>query len=162
MPQRRTAGRLGARVTWCYLRIRTPALQQEVAGHCPPACHGSPDHSTKHIFIALGSCSPICFRGVYRPLEVSVALGLMTAMCLRRQRHQRMARPISTGSIRRRSSGCGAEPVGRNIVLIEWAALGVVTAHLHSRLMFVVRASSPAGVVTTRPATSNQGQRIST
>jgi 4-hydroxybenzoate polyprenyltransferase len=103
------------------------------------------DHSTKHIFIVPGIMLAYLLRGVHTDsLEVSVALGLMTAVCVASANYvinEWLDRDFDRFHPTKVQRSAVQNQLDRNIVLIEWAALlgvGLACAFANSKSMFII------------------------
>jgi 4-hydroxybenzoate polyprenyltransferase len=103
------------------------------------------DHSTKHIFIVPGFMLAYLLRGVHTDsLEISVALGLATAICVASANYvinEWLDRDFDRFHPTKAQRSAVQNQLNRNIVLIEWAALlgvGLACAFAHSRSMFFI------------------------
>ena len=84
------------------------------------------DHSTKHIFIVPGIMLAYLLRGVHTDfLGLSVALGLMTAICIASANYvinEWLDRDFDKFHPTKAQRSAVQNQLDRNIVLVEWAA----------------------------------------
>ena len=85
------------------------------------------DHSTKHIFIVPGIMLAYLLRGVHTDfLGLSVALGLMTAICIASANYvinEWLDRDFDKFHPTKVQRSAVQNQLDRSIVLVEWAAL---------------------------------------
>ena len=103
------------------------------------------DHSTKHIFIVPGIMLAYLLRGVHTDfLGLSVALGLMTAICIASANYvinEWLDRDFDKFHPTKVGRSAVQNQLDRNIVLVEWAALlgvGLACAFANSKSMFII------------------------
>jgi len=105
------------------------------------------DHSTKHIFIVPGIMLAYLLRGVHTDsLQVSVALGLMTAICVASANYvinEWYDRDFDKFHPTKSKRTAVQTELNGNIILIEWIGLvgiGLTCALLSSKLMVLIAA----------------------
>lgn len=103
------------------------------------------DHSTKHIFIVPGIMLAYLLRGVHTDsLGVSVALGLITAICVASANYvinEWLDRDFDKYHPTKVQRSAVQNQLDRSIVLVEWVGflgVGLVCAYANSRSMFVI------------------------